>query len=161
MGLVRERKRGGTNTVKARDRIVETGDGIGKSSRSSGREEAVLQQESVVSVEIHDDLEGDVGVRCLPVLPLPFSSVEFGVTFVILVFTVTREKFSKTLERAEDREVSEEAVGGWVAGRSQGDVTVHGRQDFLWIEPSFEPRCAVPALFLNIIQVNADREGCR
>jgi len=140
---------------------METGESVGKSSRSGGGEEAVLQQECVVSVEIHDNLEGDVGVRCLPVLPLPLSRVELGVTFVVVALTVTREEFSKTLERAEDREVVEEAVGGRVAGRSQWNVTVHRWQNFLRIEPSFEPRRAVPALFLDLIQGNADGEGCR
>jgi len=139
VGLVRERKRGSTNTVKARDRVVETSDGVGERGRSGGGEEAVLQQESVVSVEIHHDLKGDIGVGCLPVPPLPFSSVEF-VTFVIVAPTVAREEFSKTLERAEDREVSEEVVGGWIAGRSQGDVTVHRWENFFWIKPSFGPR---------------------
>ena len=160
MGLVRERKRGGTNTVKARDCVVETSNGVGKGSCSRGGEETVLQQESVVAVEIHDNLEGDVGVGWLPVPPLPFSSVEFGVTIVIVALAVAGEEFSKTLERAEDGEVSEETLGWWVAGRAQRDVTVHRWQNFLRIEPSFEPGGAVPALFLDLIQGNTDGKGC-
>ena len=101
MGLVGERKRGGTDTVKTRDHIVKGRQRVGKRSRSGGRKEAVLQQESVVTVEIHQNLEGDVGIAWFPALPLPFSSVEFIVTVVVVVIvivglTVAREYFSET-----------------------------------------------------------------
>jgi len=160
VGLVRERKGSGTNAVKTRDRVVETGEAVGKSGRSGRGKEGILQQKSVVTVEVHDDLEGDVGVSWLPVPPPPFSSIEFGVTPIILSLAAAREEFSKTFERAEEREVSEETVRWRVAGRSQGDITIHRWQNFLRIEPSLDPRGAVPALFLNLIQVNAHREGC-
>ena len=60
VGLVSKRKRGGTNTVKASDYVVEGSEGVGKRSRSSGGEEGVPQQESVITVKIHNDLEGDI-----------------------------------------------------------------------------------------------------
>ena len=56
MGLVSERKRHGTNMIKVSNRVMKSGKSVGKGSRSGGREEAVLQQEGVVSIKIHDDL---------------------------------------------------------------------------------------------------------
>ena len=56
VGLVSERKRRGTNMIKVSNRVMKSGKSAGKGSRSGGREEAVLQQEGVVSIEIHDDL---------------------------------------------------------------------------------------------------------
>jgi len=56
VGLVSERKRGGTNTVKTRDHVVKGRERVGKGGCSGRKKEAVLQQESVVTVEIHDDL---------------------------------------------------------------------------------------------------------
>ena len=161
MGLVGEWEWSSTNTVKARDRIVEASEIVGKRSRSGRREEPVLQQKSVVSVEIHDDLKGNVGVRWFPLPPLPFSSIEFVVTIIIAGPIVTRENFSEPFERAEDREVGEETFGWRVARRSQGDVGVYRRQNLLWIESSPGPRGTVPALFLNFIQGNADGKAGR
>ena len=125
MGLVSERKRGGTNTVKTRDHVVKGRERVGKGGRSGRRKKSVLQQESVVTIEIHEDLEGDVGITWLSVFPLPFGSVKFVVTIVVAGIAVARENFSDTLQWAEDREVTEETVGGGVARRSQWDVTEH------------------------------------
>ena len=161
MGLVSEWKRGGSNTIKAGDRVVKCSERVCERSRSGGREEAVLQQESVVAVEIHDDLERDVGFRWLPTLPLPFSGVEFIVAVVLVGLRATRESFSETLEWAEDREVGKETFRWWIAGRSQRNIAKHGWQDLLRIEPSLKPSGVVPAHFFNIIQVNADGEGGR
>jgi hypothetical protein len=105
--------------------------------------------------------EGDVGIAWLSVLPLPFSSIKFIVAIVVVGLTAARENFSKTLQWAEDREVTEETVGGGVAGRSQWNVTENRWQNLLRIKPSLEPRGAVPALFLDLIQANANGEGCR
>jgi len=125
VGLVGERKRGGTNTIKTRDHVVKGRERVGKGGRSGRKKESVLQQKSVVTIEIHEDLEGDVGITWFSVLPLPFSSVKFIVTVIVVGIAVTRENLSEALQWAEDREVTEETVGGGVARRSQWDVTKH------------------------------------
>ena len=161
MSLVSERERGGSNTFKASHRVVKGGERVGKRSPGGGNKVAILQQESIVSVEIHKNFEGDVGiVWCSPLLQLFIS--EFIVNLLILDLAFAREKLPEILKWAEDREVSEEVVGGWVAGRFQRNVTVHRWHNLLRGESNPEPRSAVPALFLNLIQANGDGEGsCR
>lgn len=118
MGLVGERKRGGTNTIETRDHVVKGRECVGKGGRSGRKKESVSQQKSVVTIKIHEDLEGDVRITWLSVPPLPFSSVELIVTIAVVGIAVTRENFSEALQWAEDREVTEETVGWGVARRS-------------------------------------------
>lgn len=123
VGLVSEWKWGGTNPVKASNCVMERTESVGERSRSGGGQEAAPQQKGVVTVEIRNDFERDIGISWLPVFPLPFSSVQFTVAVVTADLAVAREGFSETFQRAEDWEVGEEPVCWRIAGRSQRNVT--------------------------------------
>jgi len=162
VGLVSEWKWSSANTVKTTNCVVERTEGIGERRRSCGGEEAILQQKSVVTVEIRDDFEGDVGIGWLPMFPLPFSNVELVVTIVPMDPAVARENVSEAFQWAEDREVGEKAVGWWVAGRPQGNVAEHRWQNLLWVKPGLGPGGVVPASFLDLTQAHTNVEGgCR
>ena len=118
MGLVGEWKRGGANTVKSGDCVVKGRERVCERSRGSRGKEAIPQQESVVTIEIHDNFEGDIGIGWLPVLPFPFRGVEFRIAIQVVNLAIARENFPETLQWAEDREVGEETVGWWIARRS-------------------------------------------